>query len=838
MKTFLILIFSFLVFELHAQSVNKIDKLQVNDLVTKKLEVQSTVIGSIPCPSMSQVQMEAIALPLAGSCVFNTGTDTLQVYDGSAWVEVGSGSGGISSWETAKFYDIGAVVIESLKIYQANTAHTSTVFATDIANWTLISGVTLGDATGLLDAIKIGTGDVSNTEFNYLNNVTSAIQTQLDGKEPTITVLPLAKGGTNKNMTASAGSVLYSDADSQELTSVGTAGQILQSNGASAPTFVNKSISVKAQSASSVSVEEIQAPANQLTQTATNKHLLETGNTNLLINPGFEHSTPDTGWTTSCTGNATAAFVASTGTSPYPGENQYGSFTVSFTGAGGGTCSLKQEVTTVSGVQGLISVLHRAYGGAAAGITFAKLHTLVNGARVTTKDITNFVGATNTQWSDDFTVPEVSTGTSMGVELEVSSTSSFGSYGASLERASIRLGNASVMSPIITPWVSYTPTVVGLGAPTGVECWHRQNGSSRDVRCRMVSGTSTAVPLTVSLPSGDVIAASSSSASILGFAGIGFLGANSVSVLGLSGESVFKFGIAVTGTSNVNVANGNGILSSGQVLSFSVSVPVANLSGSTQVFASQCGAGCENVLSASVTSAGVVSKENVDWINGNFVVSNTSTYTGTFNTGIFTVAPNCVFITNSGSNLNGFQDVATSATTVVPRFMNTGGVNTASGFDIVCQKQGADYQSSRTIVGSFKEVPKVVGINSPKECRYKFGGASATLAAPTECTSGTCVEVEDSCATGSPPAYISTGRVGPLVFASGTFANSSPLHCDCVAFDTTTGTEKQCDVIFITGQQTWSSNSSGGASLDLFAGVASGSASTSYWGLNCKGQSP
>ncbi len=37
-----------------------------------------------------------------------------------------------------------------------------------------------------IDAAKLGTGDVSNTEFNYLNGVTSPIQTQLDGKQPLI----------------------------------------------------------------------------------------------------------------------------------------------------------------------------------------------------------------------------------------------------------------------------------------------------------------------------------------------------------------------------------------------------------------------------------------------------------------------------------------------------------------------------------------------------------------------------------------------------------------------------------------------------------------------------
>ncbi len=51
-------------------------------------------------------------------------------------------------------------------------------FAATIAN-----GVVTNDkvATGI-DAIKIADGSVSNTEFQYLNGVTSAIQTQLDGK--------------------------------------------------------------------------------------------------------------------------------------------------------------------------------------------------------------------------------------------------------------------------------------------------------------------------------------------------------------------------------------------------------------------------------------------------------------------------------------------------------------------------------------------------------------------------------------------------------------------------------------------------------------------------------
>lgn len=51
------------------------------------------------------------------------------------------------------------------------------------ATWTIDNGVVSNDkiATGI-DAAKLGDGSVSNTEFQYLNGVSSAIQTQLDAK--------------------------------------------------------------------------------------------------------------------------------------------------------------------------------------------------------------------------------------------------------------------------------------------------------------------------------------------------------------------------------------------------------------------------------------------------------------------------------------------------------------------------------------------------------------------------------------------------------------------------------------------------------------------------------
>jgi len=54
--------------------------------------------------------------------------------------------------------------------------------------WTIDNGaVTNAKVASGIDAVKIGSGSVSNTEFGYLDGVTSAIQTQINGKENTIT---------------------------------------------------------------------------------------------------------------------------------------------------------------------------------------------------------------------------------------------------------------------------------------------------------------------------------------------------------------------------------------------------------------------------------------------------------------------------------------------------------------------------------------------------------------------------------------------------------------------------------------------------------------------------
>ena len=51
-----------------------------------------------------------------------------------------------------------------------------------VTNSPVTSSGTINIAVNSIAATKIGTGTVDNTEFGYLNGVTSAIQTQLDSK--------------------------------------------------------------------------------------------------------------------------------------------------------------------------------------------------------------------------------------------------------------------------------------------------------------------------------------------------------------------------------------------------------------------------------------------------------------------------------------------------------------------------------------------------------------------------------------------------------------------------------------------------------------------------------
>jgi hypothetical protein len=107
-----------------------------------------------------------------------------------------------------------------------------------------LDGPTLSKAAA---GLKVADGGIANAQINAsaaiarsklaAGSANHVVINDGSGNFSSEAQLAMSRGGTNKNMTPVAGAVVYSDADSLELTSVGTTGQVLKSNGTSAPAF-------------------------------------------------------------------------------------------------------------------------------------------------------------------------------------------------------------------------------------------------------------------------------------------------------------------------------------------------------------------------------------------------------------------------------------------------------------------------------------------------------------------------------------------------------------------------------------------------------------------------
>ena len=162
------------------------------------------------------------------NCFRGLGAEIREWYNDSQWVIYGDGDNGftityasatsftVSSVDVTSFYHVGRRVKAvgsatgtiygtiSATTFSTNTTVTVTWDSGSLSNETITIYVAILSKTNdsipelvitnakvatsaAIDATKIHDGSISNTEFGYLNNVSSNIQTQLDAKQATIT---------------------------------------------------------------------------------------------------------------------------------------------------------------------------------------------------------------------------------------------------------------------------------------------------------------------------------------------------------------------------------------------------------------------------------------------------------------------------------------------------------------------------------------------------------------------------------------------------------------------------------------------------------------------------
>lgn len=585
----------------------------------------------------------------------------------------------------------------------------------------------------------------------------------------------------------------------------------------------------------------IQVPNSQVTKINSATGLLETGNKNILVNPSFEHSAFLTGWTDGHVGITPSPVVETT---------------VVIDGKKSLSLTVTKDVRIfqdsslyaaqfADGVQGLASVRLKS--------NITNLYVCARKANVTQAtsngtEITNCAKVDTSNTWGLYKVPFILGGTNNGiaiVSLNPATAASFDTSGlVYIDDAFVGPQDLKQDVNNVGPWTAYTPTFTGVGTVSNSSGKWRQAGESIEVEVSCTTGTSTAALASITLPNSYTI--DSSKVNIVNTTanpGVSVGKYNtSQPTAGMMGDIVLAPSTSTSlvyfgdrdgnAASHLTPSNGSASISSSAVLSVSFKVPITQFAGSSSIYSASCGANCVDSFSAKIddgTATTTVYQENAEFITGNCTNASAGVYVCTLNG--FTVAPNC-FATESAGTIRILKTDVTSNTSVSISSFTDAGVASDSNFQLLCQKQGADFVATRTIVGSFSEVNTSPGILKPKTCHYAFGGASATLAAPTECTTGTCVEVYDSCGTGTPPSWFTVALYASTTWASGTWANSSFIDCKCTAFDTTTGTERTCTPYFGTGLNTWQTSSSGGLVVPV---VSNG---TAYVNLTCTGNAP
>lgn len=153
-------------------------------ILGQALDVNGNYLARVKVESLASDPAASEYLSNAkGAMYFNTTDNSYRINNGTEWVKVVKING--TSGRISVTYS-GSPAVATIDLVSVVTAGTGTKITYDgYGRVTSSTSLAASDMPSGIDAAKIANGTVSNTEFQYLDGVTSAIQTQINSKQST-----------------------------------------------------------------------------------------------------------------------------------------------------------------------------------------------------------------------------------------------------------------------------------------------------------------------------------------------------------------------------------------------------------------------------------------------------------------------------------------------------------------------------------------------------------------------------------------------------------------------------------------------------------------------------
>jgi hypothetical protein len=264
--------------------------------------------------------------------------------------------------------------------------------------------------------------------------------------------------------------------------------------------------------------------------------------------------------------------------------------------------------------------------------------------------------------------------------------------------------------------------------------------------------------------------------------------------------SYMTFGLATSTTDGVTKFTGSAYIASGKNIYINARIPIEGWQNSNILIGQFNGLesclttlDCTDTFSAKVSAAGVVSDENIDWIDGNCTLTGTANYKCNYKSGINTVPLNCAAFGNAFHIAFVAPVIATRVEYETYSNLHT---QVAASAQLICQKQGVDYIGKTAKAVASDQNVRVVGATGVDMQSVYFAGATLS----TACSTSPCViyrQVGSKITSVSRVAigqYNLNGIDGTKYQCTGTAYNNAGTNRMAMLFDSSVSSSTQATV--------------------------------------------